>query len=27
LYVHVCKMETLRTAFERAKDNDGAPGI
>jgi RNA-directed DNA polymerase len=27
LYVHVCKMETLRTAFERAKENDGAPGI
>ena len=27
LYVHVCKMETLRIAFERAKENDGAPGI
>ena len=27
LYVHICKMETLRTAFERAKENDGAPGI
>ena len=27
LYVHVCKMETLRTAFERAKENEGAPGI
>jgi RNA-directed DNA polymerase len=27
LYVHVCKMETLRTAFARAKENDGAPGI
>ncbi|HWI67522.1 MAG TPA: group II intron reverse transcriptase/maturase [Nitrospiraceae bacterium] len=26
-YVHVCKMETLRTAFERAKENEGAPGI
>jgi RNA-directed DNA polymerase len=26
LYVHVCKMETLRTAYEMAKDNDGAPG-
>src|SRR5678815_4645968 len=26
LYVHVCKMETLRTAFERAKENKGAPG-
>jgi len=27
LYVHVCKMETLRTAYERAKENNGAPGI
>ena len=27
LYVHVCKMETLRAAFARAKENDGAPGI
>jgi RNA-directed DNA polymerase len=27
LYVHVCKMETLRSAFARAKENDGAPGI
>jgi RNA-directed DNA polymerase len=27
LYVHVCKMETLRAAFEMAKQNDGAPGI
>jgi RNA-directed DNA polymerase len=27
MYVHVCKMETLRTAFARAKENDGAPGI
>ena len=26
LYVHVCKMETLRTAYEMAKQNDGAPG-
>jgi RNA-directed DNA polymerase len=26
LYVHVCKMETLGTAYELAKDNDGAPG-
>src|SRR5271155_4223768 len=26
LYVHVCKMETLRTAYELAKQNDGAPG-
>jgi RNA-directed DNA polymerase len=27
LYVHVCKMETLREAYEVAKKNDGAPGI
>lgn len=27
LYVHICKMETLRTAYEKAKENDGAPGI
>ena len=27
LYVHVCKMETLREAYETAKRNDGAPGI
>jgi len=27
LYVHVCKMETLRTAYEMAKENDGAAGI
>ena len=27
LYVHVCKMETLREAYEMAKQNDGAPGI
>ena len=27
LYVHVCKMETLRAAYEMAKKNDGAPGI
>jgi RNA-directed DNA polymerase len=26
LYVHVCKMETLRAAYELAKANDGAPG-
>ena len=26
LYVHVCKMETLRTAYAMAKSNDGAPG-
>jgi RNA-directed DNA polymerase len=27
LYVHVCKGETLRAAYEMAKSNDGAPGI
>jgi RNA-directed DNA polymerase len=27
LYVHICKMETLRMAYEVAKANDGAPGI
>ncbi len=27
LYVHVCKKETLREAYEMAKKNDGAPGI
>lgn len=27
LYVHVCKMETLRTAYQMAKANNGAPGI
>jgi RNA-directed DNA polymerase len=27
LYVHVCKPETLHTAYEMAKANDGAPGI
>jgi RNA-directed DNA polymerase len=27
LYVHVCKMETLREAYRRAKANNGAPGI
>jgi len=27
LYVHVCNLETLRTAYARAKANDGAPGI
>ena len=26
LYVHVCKSETLRAAYEMAKSNDGAPG-
>lgn len=27
LYVHVCKMETLQTAYSDAKENNGAPGI
>jgi RNA-directed DNA polymerase len=27
LYVHVCKIETLQTAYTMAKLNDGAPGI
>ena len=27
LYVHVCKMETLRDAYQMARSNDGAPGI
>src|SRR2546421_9094424 len=27
LYVHVCKMETLREAYGMAEKNDGAPGI
>jgi RNA-directed DNA polymerase len=27
LYVHICKMETLREAYRMAKSNDGAPGI
>jgi RNA-directed DNA polymerase len=26
LYVHVCKEETLRKAYEMAKENNGAPG-
>src|SRR3954454_24256923 len=26
LYVHVCKMETLRAAYAMAKQNDGGPG-
>ena len=26
LYVHVCKMETLRRAYEMAKTNEGAAG-
>ena len=27
LYVHVCKMETLREAYALAKNNNGAPGV
>jgi RNA-directed DNA polymerase len=27
LYVHVCKMETLREAYELAEANNGAPGV
>ena len=27
LYVHVCKEETLREAYEMARRNDGAPGV
>ena len=27
LYVHVCKTETLYEAYERARSNNGAPGI
>jgi RNA-directed DNA polymerase len=27
LYVHVCKMETLKEAYKMAKKNNGAPGI
>ena len=27
LYVHVCKLETLRDAYAVAKANDGAPGV
>src|ERR1700726_3006143 len=27
LYVHVCKLETLRVAYELAQKNDGAPGV
>jgi RNA-directed DNA polymerase len=26
LYVHICKMETLREAYAMARENDGAPG-
>jgi len=27
LYVHICKLETLREAYKMAKKNNGAPGI
>lgn len=27
LYLHVCKMETLREAYSMARKNNGAPGI
>ena len=27
LYVHVCKMETLREAYRLAKKNNGSPGV
>jgi RNA-directed DNA polymerase len=27
VYVHVCKLETLREAYRMAKENNGAPGI
>ena len=27
LYVHVCKMETLKEAYKLAKKNNGAPGV
>jgi RNA-directed DNA polymerase len=27
LYVHVCKIETLRASYREAKANDGAPGL
>ncbi len=27
LFVHVCKMETLREAYALARSNDGAPGV
>ena len=27
LYVHICKMETLREAYQMARSNGGAPGI
>jgi RNA-directed DNA polymerase len=27
LFVHICKMETIREAYRMAKSNNGAPGI
>src|ERR1019366_3760242 len=27
MFVHVCKLDTLRAAYEMAKQNNGAPGI
>jgi RNA-directed DNA polymerase len=27
LYVHVCKLETLREAYRLAKQDNGAPGV
>jgi RNA-directed DNA polymerase len=27
LYVHICKMETLREAYTLARKNNGAPGV
>ncbi|MCP4903333.1 MAG: group II intron reverse transcriptase/maturase, partial [bacterium] len=27
LYVHVCKMETLQSAYKLARENNGAPGV
>jgi RNA-directed DNA polymerase len=27
LYVHVCRIETLREAYQMARSNRGAPGI
>ena len=27
LFVHVCKLETLREAYALAKRNNGSPGI
>ena len=27
LYVHVCKLETLREAYRLAQQNNGAPGM